>query len=103
MVAFLKHYAAGPSGPDAMSRARVALDHGSVGVGICLEATFTYPDVQVGDAAFASLASTSTLTAGLAYAGARVVAANVIGISLANITTAAIDPAAMSWDVVAVK
>ncbi len=102
MVALLKHYAAGPSGPDAMTRARVELDHGSVATQITLEATFTYPDVQVGDPCFASLVSAS-LTDGLAYAGARVVAADVIGISLANVTTAAINPAALSWDVAVLK
>ena len=103
MVVNLKHYAAGPSGPDAMSRGRVELDHGAIGTQLVLEATFTYPDVQTGDVAWASLASGSTLTAGLAYAGARVVAANVVGISLANVTTASVNPAAMSWDVAVLK
>lgn len=102
MVVLLKHYAAGPSGPDAMVRGRLELDHGSIGTQLVLEATATFPDVQVGDPAFASLVSAS-MPAGLAYAGARVVAANVVGISLANVTTAAINPAALSWDVCVVK
>ena len=102
MVALMKHYASGPSGPDALSRGRVSLDHGDVASQVVLEATFTYPDVQVGDPAFASLAS-AALTAGLAYAGCRVVADNVMGISLANVTTASINPAALSWDVGVLK
>lgn len=102
MVDLLKHYAAGPSGPDAMTRGRVELDSAAIGSALALETTFTYPDVQVGDPAFASLVSTS-LTSGLAYAGARVVANNIVGISLANLTSASINPAALSWDVAVLK
>jgi len=97
----LKHYAAGPSGPDAMIKGRVALDAGSVASQRVLEVTFTFPECDVQDAAWAS--PVEALTAGIAYGGARVAAENVIAITYINVTTAAVDPAATSWDVVVVK
>lgn len=93
----LKHYAASPSGPDAITKGRVSVDSASVPTQRTVETTFTFPGCKVGDVAWANpLAALST---GIAYAGARVVDTDIVGITLSNVTTAAVDPAAVSFDV----
>lgn len=98
MVVLFKHYGAPSSGPDAMRKGRIELDHGaSIAANAVAEATFTFPGAKVGDVVWAS--PLSTLSPGTAYAGARPVAAGIVAIALANITSATINPAAISWDV----
>lgn len=97
MVANLKHYAAGPSGPDAITKGRVSIDSASVPTQRKVETTFTFPGCKVGDVAWAS--PLAALDTGVMYGGARVVDTDIVGITIGNLTTAAVDPVAVSFDV----
>lgn len=71
------------------------VDHGSIGAGNTLEATFTMTGVEVADRVQAT--PQTALQNGLAMAGARVTAADTVGVSLCNHSAAPIDPAPITW------
>ena len=103
MVANLKHYSNGPSGPDSSQRGEVAIDHGNIVAASVLEATVAWPGAKVGDLVNASPKSTNIAALGIAYGGARVTAADTIGITLVNPTAGAVNPAEITWVVQLVK
>jgi len=98
MATELKHYAAGPSGPDAIRRANVSIDSAAVPAADVLETTVAFPGAKLGQVVSASPAS-SLAALHLGFGGARVTADDTIGITLVNPTAAPINPPAITWAV----
>ncbi len=92
-----------PSGPTTSIIGQAAIDHGSVGAAGTLEAsvvmTGDLANAAVGDQVSVSVASGSTLDAGLVVGGAAITAAATLTVRLGNVTAGAIDPAAITYDV----